>query len=484
LNRLKHSRITKLEEEIMTIKYKKPVFVLLAAALLLSACSVTKTYKRPDVATDGLYRDQANADSLTMASMPWQSVFADVKLKALIQRGLEQNLDLKNAIENIIQAQATLRQSKLALFPTLSAGADYTRAKSSLSALNFPSGININTLTNTYKLSLNTSWEADIWGKLSSVKRAALADYLGTDAAKRAVQTQLIADIANNYFSLLALDQQLAITKETLKSRISNVEALKLLKESAVVNGAAVVQSEASRYATEVTIPDLNQNIRETENALSILLAQAPGPIDRGTIQEQVTPGTLATGVPAQLLQNRPDVQQAEYSLRSAFENTNAARTYFYPALTVTASGGLSSLQLKNLFDQSIFYNLVGGLTQPIFNQGLNRARLVTAQSQQAQALNNFQQSLLVAGQEVSDALYAYQAATEKTDSRAKQIAALQKAVDFTQELLRYSSATNYTDVLTSEQSLLAAQLSGVSDRLQKLQAVVNLYRALGGGWR
>ena len=468
----------------MIYKYNKQVFILFAATALLSACSVTKTYHSPIVQTEGLYRDHQTTDSATLADMPWQSVFSDEKLKGLIQKGLDQNVDLKNAIQNILQAQATLRQSKLALLPTLDATADYTRSKQSPAALNFPSGININTLTNTFKLSLTTSWEADIWGKLSSAKRAALASYLGSDAARKAVQTQLIADIANNYFSLLALDQQLAITKATLKSRIANVETMKLLKDGAVVNGAAVVQSEANRYAAEVSIPDLNQSIRETENALNILLAQAPGPIDRNTIDAQVTPATLATGVPAQLLQNRPDVQQAEFALRSAFENTNAARTYFYPALTVTATGGLSSLQLKDLFDKSIFYNFVGGLTQPIFNQGLNKARLVTAQSVQAQALNSFQQSLLVAGQEVSNALYAYQTATEKADSRAKQIAALTKAVDFTQELLHFSSATNYTDVLTSEQSLLAAQLSGVSDRLQKLQAVVNLYRALGGGWK
>jgi len=468
----------------MTYKYNKQVFVLLAASALLSACSVTKTYQSPIVQTEGLYRDQNTTDSTTMANMPWQSVFSDDKLKVLIQKGLDQNVDLKNAIQNILQAQATLRQSKLALLPTLDATADYTHSKASKAALNFPAGININTLTNTYKLSLTTSWEADVWGKLSSAKRSALASYLGTDAAKKAVQTQLIADIANNYFSLLALDQQLAITKETLKSRIANVETMKSLKEGAIVNGADVVQSEANRYAAEVSIPDLKQSIRETENALNILLAQAPGPIDRNSLEVQVTPTALATGVPAQLLQNRPDVQQAEFAVRTAFENTNAARAYFYPALTISATGGFSSLQLKDLFSQSIFYNLVGGLTQPIFNQGLNKARLVTAQSVQAQALNSFQQSLLVAGQEVSNALYAYQTATEKAEARGKQIAALTKAVDYTQDLLRFSSATNYTDVLTSEQSLLAAQLSGVSDRLQKLQAVVNLYRALGGGWK
>jgi outer membrane protein TolC len=294
----------------------------------------------------------------------------------------------------------------------------------------------------------------------------------------------LIADIANNYFSLLALDKQLEITQQTLKNRIQDVETMKELKKGAVVNGAAVVQSEANRYAAEVSIPDIKRSIRETENALDILLSRAPGPVSRNTLADQKVTTELQTGIPTQLLTNRPDVQQSEYAFRAAFENTNLARTYFYPSFTITASGGLSSLTLKDFFTKSIFYNAAAGLTQPIFNQGINKARLRTAQAQQQEALNSFQKTLLVAGQEVSNALYAHETAVEKQDSRSKQIIALQKSVDYTQELLRYSSATNYTDVLTSEQNLLAAQLSGVSDKLQELQAIVNLYRALGGGWR
>lgn len=458
--------------------------VMVIAATLLSAC-VTQKYERPKtVSADKLYRDQASADSTTIASMPWQSVFKDEKLNALIQKGLDQNLNLKNAIENIVQARASMRQAKLAYYPTLNIDANATHTKQSEAGLNFPAGININTLTTTYKLGLSTSWEADIWGKLSSSKRAALATYLSTDAAKQAVQTQLISDIANNYFLLLAYDKQLEITKETLESRIKNVETIKALKEGAIVTGAAVVQSEANQHAAEVLIPDLKRNIRETENALNILLGQAPGTIDRGTLGTQVVPENITVGLPAQLLENRPDVRQAEFNFRTAFEMTNMAKTYFYPSLTLTASGGFSNLQLTDFFSNSVFYSLIGGLTQPLFNQGLNKARLTTAQSKQVQALNNFQQSLLVAGQEVSNALYAYEMAVEKEDSRKKQIEALIKSVDFTQQLLEYSSATNYTDVLTSEQNLLAAQLSGINDDLQKLQAVVDLYRALGGGWK
>ncbi|MEO8535503.1 MAG: efflux transporter outer membrane subunit [Flavobacterium sp.] len=458
--------------------------LLLTAAALLSACAVKKYESPTTVSTEKLFRDQASADSATIADMPWQSVFKDPKLTALIQKGLDQNLNLKNAIENIVQARATLRQSKLAYYPTLNLDASVTRTKQSEAGLNFPAGININTLTTTYKLGLSTSWEADIWGKLSSTKRAAFASYLATDAAKQAVQTQLISDIANNYFLLLSFDKQLEITKETLESRIKNVETIKELKEGAIVTGAAVVQSEANRYAAEVLIPDLKQSIREIENTLNILMGQGPGPVERGTLADQVIPETLAIGLPSQLLHNRPDVRQAEFNFRVAFESTNLARTYFYPSLTLTASGGFSNLEIKDFFDRSVFYSIIGGLTQPLFNHGQNKARLTTAQSQQLQAFNNFQQSLLVAGQEVSNSLYAYQMAVEKQDSRARQIESLEKAVDYTQQLLQYSSATNYTDVLTSEQNLLSAELSGVNDNLQKLQALVDLYRALGGGWK
>lgn len=466
----------------MKFRYKYSVLIGFAI-LTLSAC-VTKKYERPQVKNEGLYRDNNTIDTTTIADLPWKNLFSDTTLQSLIQRGINENLDLKQAIERIKISEATLQQSRAAFLPSLQADASVTDAKQSLSSLNFPPGININLETQTYRAQLSTAWEADIWGKLSSAKRSAYATLLQSDAAKRAVQTQLIATIANNYYTLLALDKQLQITQQTVDIRTKDVETMKSLKEGAVVNGAAVVQSEANLYAAQVTLPDLKRSIKEAENALSVLIAQAPGSINRTTLEQQVPYTDLQTGVSAQLLKNRPDVIAAEFGFRAAFENTNLAKTYFYPSLTLTASGGLSTLQLKNFFDNSIFYNIVGGLTQPIFAKGQNKARLRTAEATQQQAFYTFQQTLLTGGQEVSNALYAYQTATEKEETRAKQIASLTKAVDFTKELLRYSSATNYTDVLTSEQSLLTAQLSGINDRLQKLQSVVNLYRALGGGWK
>ena len=467
----------------MNTRYHKYYFIIGFSVLTLSAC-VTKKYERPAVISNDLYRGNTSTDSTTIADLQWKTLFVDAGLQSLIEEGIGGNLDLKQAIERIKIAEATLLQSRAALLPSLTADVSVTDAKQSRAALNFPPGININTETQTYKAQLSTSWEADIWGKLSSAKRSAYASLLQSDAAKRAVQTQLIANIANGYYNLLALDKQLSITEQTVKIREKDVETMKSLKEGAVVNGAAVVQSEANLYAAQVTLPDLKRSIRETENALSILLGRGPGKIDRSTLDQQTTYSNLQTGVSAQLLQNRPDVQAAEFAFRAAFENKNVAKAYFYPALTLTANAGLSSLSLKNFFDNSLFYNLIGGITQPIFNKGQNKARLKTAQAQQQIAFYSFQQTLLTGGQEVSDALFAYQTAAQKETTRAKQVASLTKAVDFTKELLRYSSATNYTDVLTSEQSLLAAQLSSINDRLQKLQSVVNLYRALGGGWK
>lgn len=460
------------------------VFLLVISGVLVLSCKISRPYQQPEIKTDSLYREHRSIDTASLAAMPWQNLFTDTALKALISEGLVHNLDLKIAIQKIYEAQATLGQTKNALLPSLNGNASVSHGRQSAAALDYPPGTSINTTTTLYQLSLNASWEADIWGKLSSTKRAALATLLQTDAAKRAIQTQLIADIANNYYNLLALDKELDITTKTLQNRMKDVETMKVLKEADVVTGAAVVQSEANRYAAEVAIPDIKRSIRETENALDLLLGRAPGPINRARLDDQQPNTLLLTGLPSQLLKNRPDVQQAEYTFKTAFENTNVAKAYFYPSFTITSSGGFSNLTLKDFFINSIFYNIAAGLTQPIFNQGINKARLKTARAKQEEAMYQYQQTVLTAGAEVSNALYAYQSAKDKDDARIKQIAALVRSVDYTQQLLRYSSATNYTDVLTSEQSLLSAQLNGVTDKLQQLQATVNLYRALGGGWR
>ncbi|QJB39504.1 efflux transporter outer membrane subunit [Chitinophaga oryzae] len=456
--------------------HKKYIW-LLALVTLAAACRITQPYKSPETDVNGLYRDQQNSDTNTIAARPWQTFFTDTALQQLIARGIRENLDLRIAMQRIVAAQAALKQSKLAFLPDVNANASVKQSR-----LAFPQGYGLITSATQYDVNGTASWEADIWGKLRSGKRAAQAALLGSVAAQQAVQSSLVADIAAAYYSLLALDQQLLVLQQTLANRGEDVNSMKELKASGVVNGAAVVQSEANQYAAAVAIPDVKRQIRETENALSILLALPPGPIARGSMATQQLPQDIAAGVPAQLLQYRPDVKAAEHAFRNAFENTNIARTAFYPSLNITAAGGFTSFDLSKWFtDAGLFGNVVGGLTQPIFNRGLNKARLATAQAKQQEALYNFSKTMLTAGKEVSDALYSLTSAGEKKESREKQLASLEKAVDFTKELLRYSSSTNYTDVLTSEQNLLSAQIGSINDQLQQWQAVIALYRALGG---
>lgn len=452
--------------------------LVLAMIALVASCKVSQPYHQPkELVTDSLYRDSTLVrDTTSLADLSWRQLFADTVLQSLIAEGIAHNLDMQVAMARMRQAQANLRQSGAAFFPNVTGNATATTQKLTSAQAGH---------TELYQVYAAASWEADIWGKLRSSKRAALAALLQSEAYKRAVQTQLVANIATDYYSLLGYDAQLQLTLKTVENRKADVLTVRALKESDVVNGAAVVQSEANRYAAEVTLPDLRQNIRQTENAISVLLGRHPGPIVRDSLMDQSVRADLKIGIPMQLLANRPDVQEAEYQFRYYFELTNAARAYFYPALTITGQGGLYGATVSNLFNAPAFFgSLVGGLAQPIFNQGLNKQRLQVAQAQQDEAKLTFQQTLLTAGQEVSDALYNYQAASEKINVRAQQIAYLQKAVDYTQELLKYTSTTNYTDVLTSEQSLLAAQLNHISDKLQQLQAVVTLYSSLGGGWK
>jgi outer membrane protein, multidrug efflux system len=451
---------------------------LVLLGVVVASCQITRPYQSPEVASSSLYREQPGTDSNTIASVNWSGFFKDPALQTLIAKGLQENLDMKIAVQRIIAAQAGYKQSKLAFLPDLNGSISVKESR-----LSFPQGYGIINSATQYDLGLTASWEADIWGKLKSGKRASLANLLATEAAKRAVQSKLVSDIAASYYSLLALDAQLKVLELTLKNRKEDVAAMRDLKASAIVNGAAIVQSEANQYTVEVAIPDTKRQIRETENLLCILLGTSSGNITRGSLSTQTMPGSLAVGVPAQLLRFRPDVQEAELSFRSAFEMTNVARTAFYPALNINAAGGFSSFDFAQWFSSTgLFANVVGGLTQPVFNRGLNKARLKTAAAKQQEALHHFSKSLLTAGKEVSDALYALQSAGEKESGRSRQLLALEKSVDFTKELLRYSETTNYTDVLTAEQQLLSAQMGQIGDQLQQWQAVIALYRAVGGG--
>lgn len=447
--------------------------------VFIDSCKVTQSYESPAINTNNLYRDAVSTDTNSTGNLHWSQVFTDTILQRLIAEGIDHNLNLQAAVTRIQQAQAYYVQSGAAFYPTLNANTQVTESK--LSSLQGPGVRNAAT---QFQVGVSSSWEANIWGRLTNARRASLANLLQSESYARAVQTSLVANISTYYYNLLSLDRKLAITQQTVLNWDTTVQTMRALKEAAIVTGAAVVQSEASRYAAEVTIPDLKQNIRETENALSILLARTPAAIPRSKIEDQSAVVLLQTGVPAQLLANRPDVQQAEYAFRSAFEQTNIARTSFYPSLIISGSAGLSALSLRNFFSAgAIFASIAAGLTEPIINGRLNRTRLAIATSQQQESLINFQNTVLNAGGEVSNAISLYQTALDKTIVRTNQLIALKKSVEYSQELLRYGSA-NYTEVINARQNLLGAQLNQVNDRLQQLQSIVNLYRSLGGGWR
>lgn len=463
------------------------IFIVpLLLASILSSCIATKSYKQPDIQTEDLYPfAQVALDSTTLANMPWEEVFQDPQLQDLIEEALHHNLELQEAIQQIFIAEADFYEGRMRMLPSLGAAGSISYSDQSDNSVNFGSGLDDVTVpaSQMYSLSLNASWELDVWGKLTSAKKASFAALLQTQATRRAIQTRLIAQVANSYYRLLALDRQLEITKQTVANRAEDVQTIKSLKESGLVTGVSVQQSIANKYSAQVTVPELQQQIIEQEHALSVLLGRAPGTVERSNLAQQVPLDSLATGMPAQLLRNRPDIVAAEYSFRSAFALTNNARAQFYPSFRLTAEGGYQSLEASDLLQPgSIFYNLATGLTQPLFNNGQNQALLKRSKARQQQALLQLEQTVLDAAQEVSNSLSQFQKAERKIELSQLQLEALKKAVSYSRELLRYGEA-NYVEVLTAQQNYLSVQLSQVNYQLQQLMAGVNLYRALGGGW-
>ena len=465
------------------MKFKIINLVLLAGiAGFFYSCKVTDTYQDPQIEKsrqDNLFRQKTSNDSISTANVAWNQIFTDAKLQTIIKKTIENNLDLKVAVARIQEASAVFKQSKLQNLPSLDGVASITETKNSGAA---QGGNFVMPDLLVYRLGISTGWEVDIWGRIKSLKKSAYAGFLQTDAAKRAVLTQLVAQAANLYYQLISLDKQLEITKQTVELRKKDVETVEALMDAAYLTGADVEQSKANLYSAQLTIPDLELQIQQTENSLNVLMNDNPHSIDRNSIDSQVVYTDLETGIPASLLKNRPDVQAAELSFRQAFENKNIAMAQVYPALNITGTLGLSSRTLQDFFTNSLFYTAGGTLTQNIFQMGNRKAQVKIMEARKMQAYYTFEKTLLTAGSEVSNSLLSYQKAKEKETTRQLQIQSLEKSLEFNKELLTYSSKTNYVNVLTSEQSLLAAKLAGVNDKLQQLQAVTEFYRALGGG--
>lgn len=470
-------------KQMRNIKYVAGT-VLLGTVLTIgfSSCQLVNKYKSPEVDTTNLYRDHASEDTTTIASLSWKEYFTDPLLQSFIAEGLENNYDMLVAAERIKQAEAQLTMAKLAYFPDFALVGSVTHSRYSMDQ----SGVK-NTLgykSNEYGLGIAASWELDIWGKINRQHRGKIAQYMASVESKNLIQTSLISNIATMYYSLMALDEQLFVTNEMIALLKESCNTMEEMMKAGMLNGAAVEQSKALLYNTQISIPDLEYNIRQLENSLCLVLGRKPGSITRNRLEAQAVPLTMSYGVPAQMLANRPDVKAAELNFRSAFEFTNAARASFYPSISLGTGSmfGWGAASLSNFFKpENLIANLIGNIAQPIFAKGQLKGNLEIAKAEQQIALIQFEQAVVNAGIEVSDVLYQFEKSLSKNDTRAKQVKSLETAVDFTQQLLRAGEAT-YTEVLNAEQSLLQAQLGQVADKLEQLQCSVNLYRSLGGG--
>ena len=443
---------------------KKILIPTLLLLITMSSCNLYKHYERPEIDfVDSLYNRIPTANNYeSIASLTWKELFTDTILQNLIEIGLNNNTDLEIARLKVEQAEATLKTSKLALFPSVSLS-----AQASVKNEGF-----------TYNITPTASWEIDAFGKLHNTKKGAEAALAATEAYQQAVQTQLIATIADAYYTLLMLDEQLEISKRTLNTWEENIRTLSALKRAGKTNEAAVLQAKANKVNVEGSILTLQKQITVQENSLSALLGFVPQELERNELSQQVFPDTLLMGLPLSSLINRPDVRQAEYKLVEAFYATNVARSYFYPSITLNGNAGWSGIS-GNPSDW--IFNAVASLVQPIFNQGKNKARLTISESQRQEALLNFRQTLLDAGTEANNALISWQTARKRLDSDKLQIMYLKGAVFNTQLLMKNGQAT-YIEVLSAQKNLLQAELTETNDKYLEIQSVITLYHALGGG--
>ena len=450
----------------------KKIIVLTTATALLSSCGIYTKYQPAETTPDNLYGEEVAVDDTTnFGNVNWRELFTDPQLQALIEQGLQNNTDLRSAQLQIEEAEAALMSAKLAFLPSFA-----------LSPQGTISSFDGGKATKTYTLPVTASWELDIFGRLRNAKQQAKALYAQSKDYQQAVRTQLIAGIANVYYTLLMLDEQLAISQQTEEAWKETVASTRALMDAGLANEAATSQMEAAYYSVQTSILDLKEQINQVENSLALLLAETPRRYERGKLADQRLPEDVAVGVPMQMLSNRPDVRAAERSLEQAFYATNQARAAFYPSIVLSGSAGWTNSAGSMIVNPGKFLaSAVGSLTQPLFNKGQIMAQDRIAKAQQEEASLSFQQALLNAGSEVNDALVACQTSKAKTLLFEKQIQSLEKALESTSLLMEHGTTT-YLEVLTARQSLLSAQLSQTANRFTEIQSVINLYQALGGG--
>lgn len=451
----------------------KKILLLTTVTALLSSCGIYTKYQPETTAPDNLYGEGTAAvvDTANLGNVDWRELFTDPRLQELIEQGLQSNTDYLSAQLRVEEAKATLLSAKLAFLPSFSLAPQGT-----------VSSFDKQKAVQAYSLPVTASWELDIFGRMRNAKRQAKALYAQSQDYQQAVRTQLIAGIANTYYTLLMLDEQLSLTQQTEQAWKETVVSARALMEAGQYNEAGVSQMEATYYSVQTSILDLKEQINQVENSLALLLAETPCHYERGTLSAQHFTQDLSVGIPMQMLANRPDVRSAERSLEAAFYGTNQARSAFYPSIVLSGSAGWTNSAGSMIVNPGKFLaSAVGSLTQPLFNRGQVIAQYRISKAQQEEARLFFEQALLNAGSEVNDALTACQTSREKTVLFDKQIVSLQKALKSTSLLMEHGT-TNYLEVLTARQTLLSAQLSQTANRFTEIQSVISLYQALGGG--
>ncbi|KFF23478.1 efflux transporter outer membrane subunit [Chryseobacterium vrystaatense] len=451
----------------------------------ITSCMARKEYERPkSVVDEKLFRtDMLPSDSANIANISWKEIFTDPILQGHISKALDNNLDIRIALQSIISAEAFLKQSKAAYAPTLTVGPGYTFQTQSL---NTQTGrlFGDRRYINQLDITASIGWEADIWGKMKAQEKAQVATYLGTVAAHKAVKSDLISSIASSYYQLLTYDAQKKIITETIAVREKNLETTKALKAAGTLTEVAVQQSEALVFNAKSLLIDTDTQIQLLENTMSLLMGEPSHAIERSTLETQNVPIDLRLGYPAQLLANRPDVMRAEYNLMNAFELTNSAKAQFYPTLKITGNGGIQSLDIDHLFSvNSLFASVVGGLAQPILNKRTIRTNYEVSLANQETAYLNFRKTVLTAGKEVSDAIRVFSVQDSYIDLKEKELKAYKNSVEYSQELVNYGMA-NYLEVLNASVNSLNAELNISNAEYNKMKAAVELYQALGGGWK
>ena len=469
---------------IIKTSYKPLVFLLLVT-VLLNSCKIRQDYERPkDIVEEKLYRtDLLPKDSTSIAQLSWKEIFTDAVLQKHISKALENNLDIRIALQNIASAEAYLKQSKSAYQPTISVGPGYTFQTQSLNT-QFGQIIGERRYVNQFDVTASLGWEADIWGKLRGQQKAQMATYLGTVAAHQAVKSSLVASVATAYYQLLSLDEQKKIIQNTIEVRKKNLETTQALKTAGTLTEVAVQQSEALVYNAEASLISLDVQIQILENTISLIMGEPSQKIERTALSSQNFNLKTDLGYPISLLANRPDVRQAEFNLINALELTNSAKAQFYPTLKITGNTGLQSVDIDHLFNgNSLFASLVAGLAQPVLNKRQIKTNYEVSLANQEKAYLNFRKSILSAGREVSNALTMYTSQDQFITLKKKEMEAYKKSVNDSQELVNYGMA-NYLEVLNASVNQLNAELNIANAEYVKLQSAVELYRSLGGGWQ